>query len=300
MNKLAEQINDYLRYSQIERGLSPNTIAAYKQDLLEFLAFVKEEQMPAWPLEAVEIDAFLAKERDLGKANSSISRLVSTLSRFYQWLVRQQLIALDPMSQIDAPKREKRMPLALTEAEVGKLLEQPDLTTDLGIRDRALVELLYATGMRVSEVSGLTLPQIDLDLKTILVHGKGNKDRYVAFDDRTKNSLLNYLNNARPRLLKDKDEQHVFLSNQGKAISDRGIQYVMQKTFNQAGISGKVHPHELRHTFATAMLNNGADMRSVQELLGHSSLSATQIYTHVTTAHLKSDYEKYFPRNKES
>mgnify|MGYP000110983537 FL=1 len=151
MNKLAEQINDYLRYSQIERGLSPNTIAAYQQDLLEFLAFVKEEQMPAWPLEAVEIDAFLAKERDLGKANSSISRLVSTLSRFYQWLVRQQLIALDPMSQIDAPKREKRMPLALTEAEVGKLLEQPDLTTDLGIRDRALLELLYATGMRVSE-----------------------------------------------------------------------------------------------------------------------------------------------------
>lgn len=163
-----------------------------------------------------------------------------------------------------------------------------------------MFKLFYATGMRVSEVSDLTLKQIDFDLKTILVHGKGNKDRYVAFDDETKKALIDYLDNARPLLQKDNDEQHVFLNNQGKGITSRGIEMVMQKTFNQAGISGKVHPHELRHSFATAMLNNGADLRSVQELLGHSSLSATQIYTHVTMAHLKSDYQKYFPRNKES
>ena len=207
---------------------------------------------------------------------------------------------IDPTQTVVIRRGEKKLPQFFYQPEIKQVFDSLHGDKPLTVRNLALFELFYATGMRVSEVSGLTLPQIDLDLKTILVHGKGNKDRYVAFDDRTKNSLLNYLNNARPRLLKDKDEQHVFLSNQGKAISDRGIQYVMQKTFNQAGISGKVHPHELRHTFATAMLNNGADMRSVQELLGHSSLSATQIYTHVTTAHLKSDYEKYFPRNKES
>ncbi|KRM05374.1 hypothetical protein FC59_GL000068 [Lactobacillus kitasatonis DSM 16761 = JCM 1039] len=247
-----------------------------------------------------DIQIYLQHLADRKLARSSQGRQMSSLHSFYRFLIKRRIIKIDPTQTIVVRRGEKKLPQFFYQPEIKQVFDSLQGDKPLTVRNLALFELFYATGMRVSEVSGLTLKQIDLDLNTILVHGKGNKDRYVAFDDRAKNSLLNYLNNARPCLLKDKDEQHVFLSNQGKAISVRGIQYVMQKTFNQAGISGKVHPHELRHTFATAMLNNGADMRSVQELLGHSSLSATQIYTHVTMAHLKSDYEKYFPRNEES
>ncbi|ERJ43894.2 tyrosine recombinase XerC [Lactobacillus jensenii MD IIE-70(2)] len=161
-----------------------------------------------------------------------------------------------------------------------------------------MFELFYATGMRVSEVSNLTLEQIDFDVQMILVHGKGNKDRYVPFGDYAKACLLRYLNEARRLFNPDDDNHYVFLDNRGHQLTSRGIEYIMRKVFQKGGLSANVHPHELRHTFATQMLNNGADLRSVQELLGHESLSTTQIYTHVTMERLQKDYEKFFPRNK--
>ncbi|MCT3602723.1 tyrosine recombinase XerC [Lactobacillus acidophilus] len=302
MIKENDELTLFISYLQNERHYSSKTIASYKTDLLEVEKFLKENGgYNGWKnITERDIQLYLQHLSDRKLARSSQLRQMSSLHSFYRFLTRRKIVQIDPTHEITLRRGEKKLPEFFYEPEIKQVFDSLSGDKPLTVRNLALFQLFYATGMRVSEVSSLTLSQIDLTMQTILVHGKGKKDRYVAFDDKTKRSLTKYLEIARPKLLKNEDEPHVFLSNLGKPISNRGIQYVMQKTFNQAGISGKVHPHELRHTFATAMINNGADLRSVQELLGHSSLSATQIYTHVTMAHLKSDYEKYFPRNKES
>ena len=286
-NEKDELLDQFISYLRFERGYSEKTVESYSTDLYEAKKFWQQNGgFNSWQkVTERDIQIYLQHLADRKLARNSQGRQMSSLHSFYRFLIKRRIIKIDPTQTIVVRRGEKKLPQFFYQPEIKQVFDSLQGDKPLTVRNLALFELFYATGMRVSEVSGLTLKQIDLDLNTILVHGKGNKDRYVAFDDQAKNSLLNYLNNARPRLLKDKDEQHVFLSNQGKAISVRGIQYVMQKTFNQAGISGKVHPHELRHTFATAMLNNGADMRSVQELLGHSCLSATQIYTNVRPGH---------------
>lgn len=302
MIKENDELTLFISYLQNERHYSSKTIASYKTDLLEVEKFLKENGgYNGWKnITERDIQLYLQHLSDRKLARSSQLRQMSSLHSFYHFLTRRKIVQIDPTQEITLRRGEKKLPEFFYEPEIKQVFDSLSGDKPLTVRNLALFKLFYATGMRVSEVSSLTLNQIDLTMQTILVHGKGKKDRYVAFDDKTKRSLTKYLEIARPKLLKNEDEPHVFLSNLGKPISNRGIQYVMQKTFNQAGISGKVHPHELRHTFATAMINNGADLRSVQELLGHSSLSATQIYTHVTMTHLKSDYEKYFPRNKES
>ncbi|MBM6972303.1 site-specific tyrosine recombinase/integron integrase [Lactobacillus gallinarum] len=302
MSEKQDELTHFISYLQNERHYSDLTISSYQTDLLEAKKFWQNNGgFDGWKnVQERDIQIYLQNLADRKLARSSQARQMSSLHSFFRFLTRRKFIQIDPTQGIALRRGEKKLPEFFYENELKQVFDSLKGNQPLTVRNLALFELFYATGMRVSEVSNLTLHQIDLNLQTILVHGKGNKDRYVAFDDHTKKSLVKYLEDARPNLLKDDAEQHVFLSNLGKPLSKRGIEYVMQKTFNQAGISGKVHPHELRHTFATAMLNNGADLRSVQELLGHSSLSATQIYTHVTMVHLKSDYEKYFPRNKES
>lgn len=302
MSEKQDELTHFISYLQNERHYSDLTISSYQTDLLEAKKFWQNNGgFDGWKnVQERDIQIYLQNLADRKLARSSQARQMSSLHSFFRFLTRRKFIQIDPTQGIALRRGEKKLPEFFYENDLKQVFDSLKGNQPLTVRNLALFELFYATGMRVSEVSNLTLHQIDLNLQTILVHGKGNKDRYVAFDDHTKKSLVKYLEDARPNLLKDDAEQHVFLSNLGKPLSKRGIEYVMQKTFNQAGISGKVHPHELRHTFATAMLNNGADLRSVQELLGHSSLSATQIYTHVTMAHLKSDYEKYFPRNKES
>lgn len=302
MSEKQDELTHFISYLQNERHYSDLTISSYQTDLLEAKKFWQNNGgFDGWKnVQERDIQIYLQNLADRKLARSSQARQMSSLHSFFRFLTRRKFIQIDPTQGIALRRGEKKLPEFFYENELKQVFDSLKGNQPLTVRNLALFELFYATGMRVSEVSNLTLHQIDLNLQTILVHGKGNKDRYVAFDDHTKKSLVKYLEDARPNLLKDDAEQHVFLSNLGKPLSKRGIEYVMQKTFNQAGISGKVHPHELRHTFATAMLNNGADLRSVQELLGHSSLSATQIYTHVTMAHLKSDYKKYFPRNKES
>ena len=302
MSEKQDELTHFISYLQNERHYSDLTISSYQTDLLEAKKFWQNNGgFDGWKnVQERDIQIYLQNLADRKLARSSQARQMSSLHSFFRFLTRRKFIQIDPTQGIALRRGEKKLPEFFYENELKQVFDSLKGNQPLTVRNLALFELFYATGMRVSEVSNLTLHQIDLNLQTILVHGKGNKDRYVAFDDHTKKSLVKYLEDARPNLLKDDAEQHVFLSNLGKPLSKRGIEYVMQKTFNQAGISGKVHPHELRHTFATAMLNNGADLRSVQELLGHSSLSATQIYTHVTMAHLTSDSEKYFPRNKES
>lgn len=302
MTEKQDELTHFISYLQNERHYSELTISSYQTDLLEAKKFWQENGgFDGWKnVQERDIQIYLQNLADRKLVRSSQARQMSSLHSFFRFLTRRKFIKIDPTQGITLRRGEKKLPEFFYGNELKQVFDSLKGNKPLTMRNLALFELFYATGMRVSEVSNLTLRQIDLNLQTILVHGKGNKDRYVAFDNHTKKSLVRYLEDARSNLLKDETEQHVFLSNLGNPLSKRGIEYVMQKTFNQAGISGKVHPHELRHTFATAMLNNGADLRSVQELLGHSSLSATQIYTHVTMAHLKSDYEKYFPRNKES
>lgn len=242
---------------------------------------------------------YLAQKKD---KRSTQSRKISTLRSFYRFLNKRNIIPVNPVELISLRGNHKNLPEFLYSDEMVKVLKSISTTTPLGLRNMALLELFYATGMRVSEIANLKLDQIDFELNLILVHGKGNKDRYVAFGEEAKTALNNYLVEARKKLLLHKtDYGYVFLNSNGNRITSRGLEYIIKNIFLNAGVSASVHPHMLRHTFATQMLNNGADLRTVQELLGHESISTTQIYTHVTKQHLCDIYHKYFPRdNKEN
>lgn len=298
MHKLREQIEDYLRFAQVERGLSPNTILAYRQDLLAFLSFLKKEGIKSWPSKALEIDAFLAEEKDQQKANASLSRLVSSLRRFYQWLARQNIQKLNPMLEIDSPKKEKRLPLALTLKEVNLLLAQPDVRRGLGLRDRALLETLYATGMRVSELINLTEDNVHADLALIRVIGKGNKERLIPISHVALTWIKRYEQKVRLPLLlkKGQSSEYIFLNNRGGRLTRQAVWQMIKRYCRQAGIEKDVTPHTLRHTFATHLLENGADLRVVQEILGHADISTTQIYTNLTQNHILQVYRKTHPR----
>ena len=298
MNKLQEDVEDYLRYSQIERGLSDNTIFAYRQDLMDFLVFLKKEGLDSWPTKAVDIDAFLAEQRDLNKATSSISRMISSLRKFYQWLVRQNIQKINPMLEIDSPKKEHRLPVALSVDEVTKLLDQPDVTKKLGIRDRALLETLYATGIRVSELINLKFSDLHEELKLLKVLGKGSKERLIPISDVAISWIKSYQEKVRdPLLLKSgKYTDTIFLNNRGGTLTRQAVWQIIKRYCQMAGIKKNVTPHTLRHTFATHLLENGADLRVVQEILGHSDISTTQIYTNLSQQHILQVYAKTHPR----
>lgn len=298
MNNLQEEVEDYLRYSQIERGLSNNTIVAYRQDLTDFLDFLKKEGLHSWPTKAVDIDAFLAGQRDLNKATSSISRMISSLRKFYQWLVRQNIQKINPMLEIDSPKKEHRLPVALSVDEVTSLLEQPDVKKKLGLRDRALLETLYATGIRVSELINLKLDNLHEELRLLKVFGKGSKERLIPISDVAISWIKSYQEKVRdPLLLKTgKNCDFIFLNSRGGALTRQAVWQIIKRYCQMAGIKKNVTPHTLRHTFATHLLENGADLRVVQEILGHSDISTTQIYTNLSQKHILQVYAKTHPR----
>lgn len=253
-------------------------------------------------LSSRDIEIFIQYLAQKKYKRSTQSRKISTLRSFYRFLNKRNIIPVNPVELISLRGDHKNLPEFLYSDEMVKVLKSISTTTPLGLRNMALLELFYATGMRVSEIANLKLDQVDFELNLILVHGKGNKDRYVAFGEEAKTALNNYLVEARKKLLLHKtDYGYVFLNSNGNRITSRGLEYIIKNIFLNAGVSASVHPHMLRHTFATQMLNNGADLRTVQELLGHESISTTQIYTHVTKQHLCDIYHKYFPRdNKEN
>lgn len=298
MHKLQEEVEDYLRYSQIERGLSDNTISAYRQDLMDFLAFLKKEGFHTWPTKAVDIDAFLAEQKDLNKATSSISRMISSLRKFYQWLVRQNIQKLNPMLEVDSPKKEHRLPVALSVAEVNKLLRQPDVKKKLGLRDRALLETLYATGIRVSELINLKFNDLHEELKLLKVFGKGSKERLIPISSVAISWIKSYQEKVRDQLIlkTGKNSDYIFLNNRGSALTRQAVWQIIKRYCQMAGITKNVTPHTLRHTFATHLLENGADLRVVQEILGHSDISTTQIYTNLSQKHILQVYAKTHPR----
>ncbi|RMC58079.1 site-specific tyrosine recombinase XerD [Lactobacillus sp. ESL0260] len=298
MNNLTEQVEDYLRYSQIERGLSANTITAYKQDLSSFINFLQKENLSSWPTKAIDIDAFLAEQRDQKKATSSISRLISSLRKFYQWLVRQNIQKLNPMLEIDSPKKRRPLPVALTTVEVTDLLKQPDIKKKLGLRDRALLETLYATGIRVSELINLKFTDLHEELKLVKVFGKGSKERLIPISKVALSWINSYKEKVRdPLILKvGKNTDFIFLNSRGGSLTRQAVWQIIKHYCKLAGIQKNVTPHTLRHTFATHLLENGADLRVVQEILGHSDISTTQIYTNLSQKHIIQVYEKTHPR----
>lgn len=302
MNNKDDLLQNFMAYLRNERHYSKMTLKSYKTDLLEAKQFWQDNGgFKGWQdIDQRDVEIFLQNLAQKKSARTTQARKMSSLRSFYRFLTKRKLVKYNPTQTTVLRTKNHKLPQFFYAPEIKQVFTSLKGSDPLTKRNLAMFELFYTTGMRVSEVSGLKTNQIDLDLKIILVHGKGNTDRYVAFDDETKVALFEYLNESRKKLLaKQDDHNYVFLNKQGKNLTPRGIEYIMQKVFNGAGISGKVHPHELRHSFATAMLNNGADLRSVQELLGHVNLSTTQIYTHVTMQHLQNNYQKYFPRNNE-
>lgn len=291
-NDLNTDVQNYLHYCEAKRGLSFNTLTAYRQDLLEYKKFVEAGNYSRWPEDAIDVETFLNYERSINKAISSIKRMISSLRRFYKWLVKQQLQQIDPMVQIDAPKNKRKKPVTLTYEEVDRLLKQPSVDTKLGVRDRAILELLYATGMHVSEIINLKLEDIYFDLNIIHVFGKGSKERLIPISTCAVNWINKYVNDVRTNLISNanNDSDVLFLNSRGNQLSRQAIWQMIKKYCKKAGITKDVTPHTLRHTFATHLLDNNADLRVVQEILGH--VDNSQIYSNVTQKHIMEVYKQ--------
>lgn len=299
---MAEQawVRQFGEYLVVERQYSELTKAAYLDDIQDFTNFLAANGGLASYRQVgrLEIETFLDDLTQRQLARDTISRKISALRSLYRYLENHKLVERNPFTQVEIKGAPKVLPRFFYEQEMTALFEAVQGDKPLQLRDRALLELFYATGMRVSEVSELTLNQIDFQTRVILVHGKGNKDRYVPFGHHALKALNDYLAKGRPALMAKQAAVHdfVFVNHYGQQLTSHGIAYILKQVIKRSSLHSDIHPHMLRHTFATHLLNHGADLRTVQELLGHASLSTTQIYTHVTMQHLQADYRQYFPR----
>lgn len=299
MNTYEDSIKLFLQYLQVEKNYSPYTVEYYHGDLLDFILFMSEQSISS--LDAVEysdVRLYLTKLFHLKLSRKSVARKISSLRSFYKFLLREKQLTQNPFTQVSIPKAEKRLPDFFYEEELAILFQACDDKEPIGQRNRAILELLYATGIRVSECCNIRLQDIDMDLSTLLVHGKGKKDRYVPFGSFAHEALEKYISCGRNEILTHNNKQHDYLlvNFRGGPLTTRGLRTVLNSIVEKSTLNGKIHPHKLRHSFATHLLNNGADMRTVQELLGHSNLSSTQIYTHVTNDYLKKTYMAHHPR----
>ncbi|ERN49883.1 site-specific tyrosine recombinase XerD [Lacticaseibacillus paracasei] len=288
-------IADFIHYLNVERGLAKATQTSYQEDLITFSAWLAARKRRTFPEEFGTIQSFL-KEQNATKAPASVSRMISALRKFYRFLLREGAISADPMTKIDTPKRAQHLPATLSSQEVDALMAKPDTDKPLGLRDRAIFELMYATGLRVSEVVDLRLDQLHLAMNLLQVTGKGDKERLVLISPQATQWVDRYLQEARPKLLKRVQPKNVFVNFHGGPMTRQGIWKNLKAYIASIGIEKDVTPHTLRHSFATRLLENGADLRVVQELLGHSDISTTQIYTHLSNQHLVAVYHKTHPR----
>lgn len=288
---------DYLHYLKVERGLSENTINSYGIDLKLFLEYLRENEIPSFKQVNKEVIVnYMQAEKNNNKANSSILRSVSSLRKFFQYLAQEKIIEKDPMLLIDTPKKKQHLPQVLTKEEVEKLLHSPNTGQVLGLRDRAMLELMYATGLRISEIINLKLEDLHLTMGTLQTLGKGHKERIVPVGDEAIKWINRYLEEARPKLLKQKRSNYLFLNFHGNNLTRQGVWKNLKAEVRKAGIQKNITPHTLRHSFATHILENGADLRIVQELLGHADISTTQIYTHLSNKQLADIYNRAHPR----
>ncbi len=280
----------------MERGLSVNTLNAYRGDLAAFAAWLSEQSTALLNAQRNQLLSYLALRVQQGMRPRTTARLLSSLRRFYRYLVREGRLTEDPSARIDAPKLGRSLPKSLTEAEVGSLLAAPDNDGPLGLRDRTMLEVLYASGLRVSELVGLTLDQVNLRQGVVRVIGKGSKERLVPLGEEAVAWLERYLAEARHDLVQGRLNDALFPTRRGAAMTRQAFWQLIKRYAKQAGIGKPLSPHTLRHAFATHLLNHGADLRVVQLLLGHSDLSTTQIYTHVARERLKDLHARHHPR----
>ena len=299
LKEMKKYIRQFVTYLKIERNYSQHTVDSYELDLSDFVKFLADENGTLPPIEDVDhltIRSYLANLQERHLARSTVVRRLSSLRSFYKYLCRHGYLDTDPTSALSSPKIQRRLPEFLEISEVELLLSAPDRNDIIGLRDQAILELLYTTGMRVSELLSLNLPDIDMVNAIVKVRGKGKKERIIPIGGPAMSALNEYIK-RRSELADDKSIQAIFLSERGNRIPDsKSIGRRITKYAKSVGIKKKITPHTFRHTFATHLLNAGADLRSVQELLGHTNLSTTQIYTHVTADRLKKVYEKTHPR----
>lgn len=290
-------VDRYLAHLAAERGLAANSVLAYAEDLADLTGFLLQEGVSAWDqVESVHVVAFLAHAAQKGLSPRTRARRLSTVRGLVAYLLRRGEVGRDPLAGLVGPRLPSGLPYFLSREEVERLLAAPDLLSDLGRRDRAILELMYAAGLRVSEVTTLGVGNVQFQVGCLLVHGKGDKERLVPVHETALKVLGEYLEGPRGRLLKGKRREEVFLNNRGDPLSRMGLWKIIHKHLQKAGINGPVTPHTLRHTFATHLLEGGADLRSVQLMLGHSDISTTQVYTHVTRQRLVEVHRRHHPR----
>ncbi|MCT0954866.1 tyrosine recombinase XerC [Weissella cibaria] len=296
----------FLDYLRVERQYSEDTQKAYQSDITEFVAFLTDSG-DGKPVDLTSIDqydarVFLSMLYEKGDVSRTIARKVSSLRAFYRFLERNAVVTTNPFAGVQLKKAGQHLPRYFYEKELNKLFDVVMADTSLlGLRNRLLLEILYGTGARVSEAAGLTLGMLDQAARVITITGKGNKTRIVPYGQYAADALASYLRDARPQLLAKSQVMHdkLFVNQRGQALTASGIEYILKQLAKKAGLTQMISAHMFRHTYATDMLNNGADLRTVQQLLGHSSLSTTQIYTHVTTDALQKSYRDFFPRATE-
>lgn len=293
-----EWIAEFVNYLAVERGLAVNTLESYGRDLRQFAQYLDSQPRGAAfdkATRSVILGYLLAMQRQ-GKATATIARRLAALKAFYQYLLRENQITDDPTADLESPKLQRRLPKVLTVREVEEILRQPDTSVSAGKRDKAMLELLYATGIRVSELVSLNLGDVNLDQGYLRCIGKGDKERLVPIGSMAISCLKDYIQSGRPKLLRDPRERCLFANHHGHRLTRQGFWKIVKKYAMEANISKEITPHTLRHSFATHLLENGADLRSVQEMLGHADISTTQIYTHLTQTRLKEVYAKAHPR----
>lgn len=288
----------FLKYLEVERNYSSYTVYYYERDIIEFSSFMTRESIITYgEVEYQDIRIYLTDLYNQRLARKTVARKISSLRSFYKFLLRETLVMNNPFINVSLPKAESYLPTFLYSEELEKLFNVNDISTPLGMRNQALLELLYATGIRVSECCNITMSDLDFSIGTVLVYGKRSKERYIPFGSFAEDALLKYINNGRKALMdKHIPTDFLFLNHRGTPLTTRGVRTILNSLVKKASVNIHLSPHMLRHTFATHMLNEGADLRSVQELLGHSHLSSTQIYTHVTKDRLKKVYNDSHPR----
>ncbi|MBI5836623.1 MAG: site-specific tyrosine recombinase XerD [Candidatus Eisenbacteria bacterium] len=290
-----EAVRGFLKHLEEERRLSPRTLQAYYLDLRDFGRYLKEAGAEWDKLTPAQVEAHLGALRRGGLAATSVARHQSTLRTFFHYASGQPGV-LDPTANLEAPRRPARVPRFLVIGEVEMLLAQPRLDTTLGIRDRAMMEVMYGGGLRVSELISLKVPDVQFEESFLLVSGKGDKQRLIPLGSKAREALVAYMEGSRPHLLRGRTSPYIFLNARGGPLTRMGFWTVLKRHARTAGLAEKVTPHVLRHSFATHLLQGGADLRSVQELLGHASITTTEIYTHADREYLAEQFKQFHPR----
>lgn len=295
---MIEIIINFLKYLKYEKNYSNNTVLSYGKDLKQFLDYLENLKITKFNnIDYKMLRNYLSLLYEKNYSKKTIARNISAIRSLFKYLMKDKIVTYNPITLISNPKLDKKLPKFLYYNDLEVLLNTPDINTTLGFRDATILECFYSTGLRISEITNIKINDISFDDMKILVNGKGNKERYVLFGTRLEKLLKKYIIEIRPILLKDNHE-YLFVNKLGKQLTDRGIRFIVEEIFKKSSLKYHISPHTLRHTFATHLLDNGADLKVVQELLGHTNLNTTQIYTHISNEKLRNVYYQNHPRSK--